>query len=89
MFFLGNYSFYAEASPLLYSVLENATKSVSCPDPDFSHDTVFHQWRKRFLEPNEEGGLRCVFEGRILAGTILSVLLSSETILPSALEDVG
>ncbi|KAL5013908.1 hypothetical protein ScPMuIL_008178 [Solemya velum] len=54
----GNYSFYAEASPLLYSVLENATKSVSCPDPDFSHDTVFHQWRKRFLEPNEEGGLR-------------------------------
>jgi hypothetical protein len=47
-FLLGNYSFTADASPLLVDVIYEVTKSIKL-DGD---ETVYDRWLK--YEPNEE-----------------------------------
>ncbi|KAL8620434.1 hypothetical protein ACOMHN_066745 [Nucella lapillus] len=43
----GNYSFYAEANPLLYDVLYSATKTVGSPDGSApAGQTVYDEWLK-------------------------------------------
>ncbi|XP_021363831.1 N-acetylated-alpha-linked acidic dipeptidase 2-like [Mizuhopecten yessoensis] len=44
----GNYSFYAEASPLLYSVIKTAAGQVPCVDPDYHDMSVLQMWTKKF-----------------------------------------
>ena len=48
-FFSGNYSFYAEANPLLYDVIMQASKSVSWhgDEGDRKEQTVYDIWRER------------------------------------------
>ena len=41
----GNYSFYAEANPLLYDVIYAATKTVEFPDTERKR-TVYDEWMK-------------------------------------------
>ncbi|RWS29270.1 N-acetylated-alpha-linked acidic dipeptidase 2-like protein [Leptotrombidium deliense] len=45
---LGNGSITADASPLLYNVLYNATKEVPNPDTNDEHKTVYDKWLYTF-----------------------------------------
>nr|KAG5688886.1 hypothetical protein BaRGS_016454 [Batillaria attramentaria] len=42
----GNYTFYAEANPLLYDVIYEATKTVTCPEENHK-GTVYDEWSRR------------------------------------------
>lgn len=49
----GNYSFHAEANPLLYSIIKNATEKVPCTDPDYYDKSVYTMWSERFMDPGK------------------------------------
>ena len=58
-FITGNYSFYAEANPLLYDVIMEATKSVSWikaedEGQDENEKTVYDVWRERAKRSEEK-----------------------------------
>ncbi|XP_070207655.1 N-acetylated-alpha-linked acidic dipeptidase 2-like [Littorina saxatilis] len=46
----GNYSFYAEANPLLYDVIYEATKTVDCPNDEHT-STVYEEWMQNLRRP--------------------------------------
>ncbi|XP_076086726.1 putative N-acetylated-alpha-linked acidic dipeptidase isoform X2 [Mytilus galloprovincialis] len=49
----GNYSFHAEANPLLYSIIKNSTQKVPCTDPDYYDKSVYDMWLERFMDPGK------------------------------------
>ncbi|KAJ8320467.1 hypothetical protein KUTeg_002054 [Tegillarca granosa] len=44
----GNYSFSAEASPMLHDIIKSAAKTVTCTDPDYHDESVYDMWTKKF-----------------------------------------
>ncbi|XP_061198017.1 putative N-acetylated-alpha-linked acidic dipeptidase isoform X1 [Saccostrea echinata] len=48
----GNYTFFAESSPLLYDVIRQAASTVKCSDPDYQDKSVLERWTKTYRDPD-------------------------------------
>lgn len=48
---LGNYTFFAESSPLLFDVIHEAAGTVKCSDPDYQDMSVLERWNQTYRDP--------------------------------------
>lgn len=47
----GNYTFFAESSPLLFDVIHKAASTVKCSDPDYQDMSVLERWNQTYRDP--------------------------------------
>lgn len=50
-YILGNYTFFAESSPLLFDVIHKAASTVKCSDPDYQDMSVLERWNQTYRDP--------------------------------------
>jgi hypothetical protein len=51
LYIVGNYTFFAESSPLLFDVIRQASSTVKCSDPDHQDQYVLERWTRTYQDP--------------------------------------